>query len=112
MVSTQLALRQEMSFHGDKGWIELSAPFNAGLYDGDSVRLHNGDHSQVQQFRFPGTEQYRLQIEAFGNVVLGAVAGEKLNIGEEIYTLENSKNNQKLIDAIYRAGKSGQWEAV
>ena len=108
MVSTQLALRQEMSFHGDKGWIELSAPFNAGLYDDDQVRLHNGDHSKVQQFRFPGTEQYRLQIEAFGKAALG----EKLPSGVEIYSLENSRNNQKLIDAIYRAGKSGQWEAV
>ena len=112
MVSTQLALRQEMSFHGDKGWIDFSAPFNAGLYDADWLRLHNGDHSQIQEFRFPGADQYRLQIEAFGNAVSAAVAGEKLQIDEQIYSLENSKNNQKLIDAIYRAGRSGLWEAV
>ena len=65
MVSTQLALRQEISFHGDEGWISVAAPFNAGLYDADSVTLHNIDHRLAQTFRFPGVNQYRLQVEAF-----------------------------------------------
>ncbi|MCL4122617.1 UNVERIFIED_CONTAM: hypothetical protein GTU68_067418, partial [Idotea baltica] len=38
-VSTQLAMRQEMTFHGDKGRISLQAPFNAELYDMARVNL-------------------------------------------------------------------------
>ena len=104
MVSTQLALRQEMSFHGDDGWISVAAPFNAGLYDADAITLHSVDRRQAQTFRFPGVNQYRLQVEAFAR----AVAGEKA----EIFTLEASRKNQRLIDTIYRAGESDQWESV
>lgn len=107
-VSTQMALRQEITFHGDKGWISVAAPFNAGLYDADVVKLQNVDRTEIQEFRFAGVNQYRLQAEAFAK----AVAGEKLPDGVEIFSLENSKKNQKLIDAIYRAGESGDWEAV
>jgi len=103
-VSTEMALRQEIAFHGDQGWMELTAPFNAGLYDADTVILHNKDHDEVQTFRFAGINQYQLQAEAIGR----ALAGEK----EEIFSLESSRNNQKLIDAIYKAGASGSWEDV
>lgn len=104
MVSTQLALRQGMSFHGDEGWISVAAPFNAGLYDADVVTLHNVDHRSAKTFRFPGVNQYRLQVEAFARAVAGS--------DEEIFTLEDSKQNQRLIDTIYRAGESDQWESV
>nr|WP_306269164.1 Gfo/Idh/MocA family oxidoreductase [Pararhizobium sp. IMCC3301] len=107
-VSTQLALRQEISFHGDKGWIEVAAPFNAGLYDADVVSLHNADHSEERKYRFAGVNQYRMEVEAFAR----AVASDDLKGNEEIFTLESSKNNQKLIDAIFRAGESGNWEDV
>ena len=103
-VSTQMALRQEISFHGDLGWIELSAPFNAGLYDADTVTLHNQDHSNAQCFRFMGLNQYKLQVEAFARSVAGG--------DEEIFSLESSRQNQQLIDAIYRASESGVWEEV
>jgi len=107
-VSTQLALRQEIAFHGDKGWIEVAAPFNAGLYDADVVTLHDADHEVEQKFRFAGVNQYRLEVEAFAR----AVAAPDLRGGEDIFSLENSKLNQKLIDAIFRAGESGKWEVV
>lgn len=103
-VATQLALRQEISFHGDKGWIEVSAPFNAGLYDADTVTLHNQGHEEATSFRFMGVNQYKLQIEAFARAINGS--------NEEIFTLEDSIKNQKLIDAIYKAGDSGNWEPV
>jgi predicted dehydrogenase len=103
-VATEMALRQEIAFHGDQGWMELTAPFNAGLYDADTVILHNRDHDEVQTFRFPGVNQYQMQAEAIAR----SLAGED----EEIFTLESSVNNQKLIDAIYKAGESGLWEDV
>jgi len=104
MVSTQLALRQEMSFHGDDGWISVAAPFNAGLYDADVVTLHSVDHQAAQTFRFPDVNQYRLQVEAFAR----AVEGDQ----DEIFLLEDSKKNQQLIDAIYSAAESEQWEST
>ncbi|ASJ72633.1 Gfo/Idh/MocA family protein [Granulosicoccus antarcticus] len=99
-VSTQMANRQTMVFHGDKGFIELSAPFNSNLYEGDEVRVHNAKHSDTRIYRFTGVNQYRLEIEAFCR----AVAGKK----QTCFTLEESILNQKVIDAIYKSGKSGK----
>ncbi len=103
-ISTQMANRQTIAFHGDKGFIEVTAPFNSNLYEGDEVRLHNAGHSETQVWRFTGVNQYRLEAEAFAR----AVKSKK----EQIFTLENSVSNQKMIDAIYKAGKSGKWEKV
>ena len=107
-LSTQLAGRQHICFHGDQGRIELQAPFNAGLFNDDRVTLHNNQHTEIQEFRFPGVDQYHLEIEAFADAILA----KRFNQCEKLFSLEDSKRNQKLIDAIYRAGESGQWEAV
>lgn len=103
-LSTQLAARQSMVFHGDMGFIELSAPFNAGLYDHHRVELHNQRHTEAQVWRFPGAQQYRYEVETFAKVAQGGAG--------EVFTLENSVKNQKVIDAIFRAGASGGWEKV
>ncbi len=55
-------------------------------------------------FRFVGINQYQLEVEAFAR----AVAGKR----GEIFSLEDSVKNQRVIDAIYAAGKSGGWEKV
>lgn len=103
-LSTQMANRQTIAFHGDKGFIEVSSPFNSNLYEGDEVRLHNAGHSQTQVFRYTGVNQYQLEAEAF----VRAVKSGK----QPVFTLESSVANQKVIDAIYKAGKSGKWEKV
>ena len=103
-VSTQMAARQVMIFHGDAGYLEVEAPFNAGGYGDHAVTLHNRGHSETTRFRFEAAKQYRLQVEAFAR----AAAGEDV----ACFTLEESVNNQKLIDAIYRAGESDGWERV
>jgi len=100
-VSTQMANRQTMVFHGDKGFIELTAPFNSNLYEGDEVRVHNDNHSQTQVFRYTGLNQYRLEVEAFAK----AVKGKKR---QPYFTLEESILNQRVIDAIYKSGKTGK----
>lgn len=103
-LSTELANRQSMVFHGDKGFIEVASPFNAGLYDHHRVELHNQNHAGTQVFRFPGTQQYRLEAETFARVVGGSK--------ERVFTLEESVLNQKVIDAIFRAGEKDGWEEV
>jgi predicted dehydrogenase len=103
-ISTQLAARQVMVFHGDQGFIEVKSPFNANRYGAEELELTNQNHSQSQHFRFQDCRQYKLEAEAFTRAALG----EK----EEVVTLESSKNNQKFIDAVYRASEKVGWEEV
>ena len=103
-VSTQMAARQVMVFHGEEGFIEVKSPFNADRWGAEEVELANQNHGVSQIFRFQDSRQYRLEAEAFARAATGGDA--------EIVTLENSKNNQKLIDAIYRASEKDGWEAV
>jgi predicted dehydrogenase len=103
-LSTQMAARQVMVFHGETGFIEVFSPFNAGLYDHHRIELHNQNHTEAQVFRFPGTQQYRLEVEAFARAALGGK--------DRVFTLEESVLNQKVIDAIFRAGDKDGWETV
>jgi predicted dehydrogenase len=103
-ISTQLAHRQVMVFHGDKGFIEVKSPFNADRYGAEEVELTNQSHGESQVFRFQDARQYKRQAEAFSRAALGE--------NEEVVSLESSVNNQKFIDAIYRASEKDGWEAV
>jgi predicted dehydrogenase len=102
--STQMALRQFMVFHGEKGFIEVHAPFNAGDYDHHRIELHNQTHTEATVFRFPATRQYRLEVETFARAALGG--------DDPVFTLEESVKNQKVIDAIFRASEKDGWEPV
>jgi predicted dehydrogenase len=103
-ISTQMANRQIMVFHGTEGFIEVKSPFNADRYGPEEIELTNQKHNVSQIFRFPDSRQYRRQAEAFAK----AVAGEP----SEIVTLESSVKSQRFIDAIYRAGEHDGWEKV
>lgn len=102
--STQMAARQLMVFHGEDGYIEVTAPFNSGDYGHPTVVLERRGHDEATTFRFGGVRQYRLQAEAFVRKVGGS--------DDEVFTLEQSVRNQKLIDAVYRAAKHDSWETV
>ncbi len=104
-VSTQMAHRQTIAFHGDDGFIEVTAPWNSNLYEGDEVRLHDRSHSRMEVFRYSGVDQYRLEVEAFATAI---ESGDR----SPIFSLEDSVRNQKAIDAIYRAGEDGGWVDV
>ena len=103
-VSTQMALRQSMVFHGDQGFIEVETPFNARIYGDDRVVLHDAAHAESTVFRFADTRQYRLQAEAFADSVAGENAA--------VFSLADSVKNQKVIDTIYRAAEHDGWEPV
>ena len=98
------SLGSEMTFHGEKGFITVHGPFNAGSYDHARISLHNAGHDEAQIFRFPGVDHYQLEVEAFAR----KVGGEDV----PVFTLDQSILNQKFIDAAYRAGESGAWESV
>ena len=103
-ISTQLANRQVMVFHGTDGFIEVKSPFNADRYGAEEIELTNRNHGESRIFRFPDSRQYKREAEAFARAALG----EK----EEIVSLESSKLNQAFIDAIYRASEKDGWETV
>ncbi len=103
-ISTQLAARQVMVFHGTEGFIEVKSPFNADRYGAEEIELTNQNHSQSEVFRFQDSRQYKCEVEAFSR----AAQGED----QEIVTLESSKLSQKFIDAIYRASEKDGWEPV
>ncbi|MGV1898196.1 Gfo/Idh/MocA family protein [Agrobacterium vitis] len=103
-IATQMAARQTMVFHGDEGFIEVKSPFNADRWGAEELELTNRNHSESQIFRFPDSRQYRLEAEAFAK----AARGEE----SDVVTLENSRPNQRFIDAIYRASENDGWEPV
>lgn len=104
-VSTQMANRQSMVFHGTEGFIEVRSPFNADRWGAEEVELSNQSHNQSQVFRFQDSRQYRREAEAFARAALG---GDR----SEVVSLESSRDNQRFIDAIYRAGEKDGWETV
>lgn len=94
-VSMRLGQRQEMVFHGEEGWLRVATPFNAGLYGEDILELRDASGNYRIE-RFPWVDQYRLQIEAFNRSLLEGV--------DFPCTLEFSRGNQAVIDAIYASG--------
>jgi predicted dehydrogenase len=96
-VATQLAGRQQMVFHGDQGMITVHAPFNAGRYDHARVTWHDQSHLQAQDWTFSNVNQYSLQADAFVRFVRGQ--------DKTLFSLENSKANQHVIDRIYAAAE-------
>ncbi|NKN37502.1 Gfo/Idh/MocA family oxidoreductase [Agrobacterium sp. a22-2] len=103
-ISTQMANRQSMVFHGTEGFIEVRSPFNADRWGAEELELSNRSHTESQIFRFQDSRQYKREAEAFARAAQGEA--------QEIVTLENSKANQAFIDAIYRASDKDGWEPV
>ena len=103
-ISTQLANRQLMVFHGSEGYIEVKSPFNANRWGAEELEVTNQSHNQSRILRFPDSRQYKCEVEAFTRAVQGQPA--------DIVPLESSLNNQRFIDAIYRASQKEGWETV
>ena len=94
LTSTRLFPRQEVTFQGETGRITLSAPFNAGIFDQAEVTLHGPNSAETH--RFPGVNQYLLQVEAFVRHIRD---GEAF-----LWTLEDARKGQAMIDLV-RAGE-------
>jgi predicted dehydrogenase len=103
----QLNPYQRVHFHGTRGRIELEIPFNAP--NDRLTRLFidsTGDlsFSGIATERFPIADQYTLQGDAFARAVF--------EDSEVPVPLEDSIANMAVIEAIFHAAESGQWEAV
>jgi predicted dehydrogenase len=94
MVSMRMAPRQEVVFHGETAVLRVTAPFNAGLFGEEKLVLERDDRS-IEHFRYPGTRQYRLQVEAFGR---------SLRDGSRYpWTLEDARGTQAMMDRVFAA---------
>jgi predicted dehydrogenase len=82
-------------FHGDEGMITVHAPFNAGKYEHARITLHDRAHLGAQEWTFGHVNQYSLQADAFARFACGE--------SDYLFSLENSRANQHVIDRIYMA---------
>ena len=104
--STQLTPYQRSHFLGTKGRIEIEIPFNAPndrpcrIFVDDGRDVFGGGMVTEE---FPVCDQYAIQGDAFSS----AIRGE----GEVPVSLEDAVKNMAVIDAIFRSGQSGRWEA-
>ncbi len=94
MTSMRLFNRQEVVFQGDKGMIRVAnAPFNAGVHDQAQLELHQPG-GKVTIERFPGVNQYKLQVEAFSKSVREGVPYP--------CPLEFVRGTQAMIDRVFQ----------
>ncbi|QQA41803.1 Gfo/Idh/MocA family protein [Pelagovum pacificum] len=94
MVSMRAFPRQQITFHGEKGVITLSCPFNAGGFDQAELHLETDTGSRTTE-RFPGVNQYIIQVENFGRAVRGEA--------DYPCPLEFSRGTQQMIDMVIAA---------
>ena len=103
--STQQIPFQRVQILGTRGRIELEIPFNAPSDRPTRLFIDStGDltFSGITMETFPASDQYTLQGDAFARAVC-----ENTDVP---VPLEDSIANMAVIEAIFRSGKSGQWE--
>ena len=104
--STQLVAYQRMHFFGTQGRIEVEIPFNAPndipcrLFVDDGSDLSGGG---IEIVEIPTCDQYRVAGDAFSLAILEDTP--------QPIPLEDAIANMRVIDAVFRSAKSGQWES-
>ncbi len=104
-VSTQLTPYQRVNIMGTRARLEIEIPFNAPQGGATTIYLDNGKKladQSARATRIATCDQYQLQAEAFGRAVRGE---EPLEFGVDDAILQ-----ARVLDAIFRAAKSGRWE--
>jgi predicted dehydrogenase len=103
-ISTQLAPYQRVNIVGTKGRIEIEIPFNAPPDAPNRIFVQGMEMNQGIWHSYPVTDQYQLQAEAFGR----AIRTKK----QPVWGVEDAIVNMKIIDAMFKAEKTGKWEKV
>jgi len=102
---TQAAANQTAQYFGTKGRIWLDIPFNPGADDVSRLRIDDGrdlSGGGLTVEEFAPCDQYTIQGELFSRAILEG--------GQPPVPLEDSLRNMAVIDAIFRAAETGQWE--
>ena len=105
--STQLIPYQRMQFFGTKGRIEVQIPVNIPTDTPTRIFVDNsGDlyGENVEIIEIPAADQYTIQGDLFSKAIL--------ENSEQAIPLEDSIKNMAVIDAIFHAAESGNWEGL
>ena len=102
----QIARYQRVNLFGDRGRVEIEIPLNAPSDRGcrlfvDDGKVH-GD-TKAETITLPRVDQYAVQADHFARAIRG--------IAPFPMTLEDSVANMDVIDALFRSGETGHWEA-
>jgi predicted dehydrogenase len=103
-ISTQLAPYQRVQIMGTKGRIEIEIPFNAPPDTANRLFVQGMAMNEGTWHSFPVSDQYQLQAESFSRVVRKK---EKL-----VWGVEDAITNMRIIDALFKSGKSGKFEKL
>jgi hypothetical protein len=96
VTAIRLFPRQEMVFQGEKGLLRVGpAPYNANVFAEPQIELHCPGFSVTVE-RFPGVNQYKLQVEAFGRTIREGVPYP--------CPLEFVRGTQAMIDRVFEVG--------
>ncbi len=98
VVSMRMFTRQYIAFHGDRGVLTLTCPFNANVFDIAALRLETDGQTVVTE-RWPATNQYVLQVENFCKAAR--------NEASYPCPLEFSRGTQRMMDMVFAAGERG-----
>ncbi|MAD79926.1 MAG: Gfo/Idh/MocA family oxidoreductase [Pirellulaceae bacterium] len=101
--STQMAPYQRVNIFGEKGRVEIEIPFNAPS-DRSCKIWHQQADASIEEIVFDICNQYAVQGDLFSRAVL-----EDTPVPTPI---EDAVANMKVIEAIFKSGESGCWEAV
>jgi predicted dehydrogenase len=101
-VATQLYPFQRVDVHGSGGRITIRNPFN--IFPDVPVRITVNNAVGKRDLLIGPADQYSLEFEAFSKA---------LREGKEVPTPpEDALNNQKVLDAVFRSEKTGNWEEI
>ena len=103
----QIAPYQRVALLGTAGRIEVQVPFTPGKELAcriliDTGKAQDGSSGEVEEFA--PVDQYALQCDMAARVFLGEA--------EQEFPIEDAIRNMRVIDALYRSGRTGVWEAV
>ena len=103
----QLVPYQRIHLYGERGRIEVEIPFNAPPDTPCRVYVDDGavlGARKATVIDIPIADQYREQAELFAAAVRG--------VGTGPVSLETAVGNMAVIDALFRAAETRQWERV
>ncbi len=104
--STRMVEYQRVQILGVTGRIEIEIPFNAPPDRPCRVFVDDGSDlfgAGVETIEYPVVDQYTVQGDRFSLAILDGTPPP--------VPLEDSLANMRVIDAIFRSGRSGEWEA-
>ncbi|MCU1288522.1 MAG: oxidoreductase, Gfo/Idh/MocA family [Acidobacteria bacterium] len=104
--ATQLVPFQRMQFFGTKGRIEVEIPFNIPPDQPTRIFIDAGADlfgANVETIKVPAADQYTIQGDLFSRAILEG--------SEQAIPLEDSVKNMSVIEAVFRAAETGNWES-